>query len=235
MDSKTARAKTGIDGLDSMMEGGFPRKSIISAMGPAGIGKSILALQFIFSGAKKGEKGLYITLEEPRENIDRTIDNFSFAAEFRDLEKQEKISILCLNYSEFEKVYPEVFRKIEKDKTIKRIVIDSFNCFFSYLKLDKITIEEQGYETRKILSQSFNLFRKNDFTTLLILENGSANVSDLNRYVEYMADGILHLDFLSLGSIERRIFIPKMRWTNQYDSSVMFKITKKGIVLMDKN
>jgi KaiC/GvpD/RAD55 family RecA-like ATPase len=230
MKEELLRIKSGVAGIDAMIEGGIPKNSIACVSGPAGVGKSIFALQFALEGAKSGEKSFYLNLEEPLENIRKTISQMSFGKEFFSLEKKGLISIICLSYSEFEKVYPDLYKNIEKDKSIKRLIIDSFNCFFSYLKLEKFT-DGTGYEIRRILSQSFSLFRKKDFTTLLVLENGSAYNSDLNHYVEYMADGMLHFDYLSLGTIERRVFIPKMRWTSQHDSSLMFEITRKGIVV----
>lgn len=225
------RITTGIEKLDKLVQGGIPEKSVIGVSGPAGIGKSIMALQYILEGAKNNEKCLYINLEEPEENINRTVTSLSFGENFFKYRKKGLINVMCLNYQEFEKVYPEVFSKIEKDKKLKRVVIDSFNCYFSYLNLEKNTSQKIGYERRKIISESFNLFRKKDFTTLLVLENGSEHNYDLNNYVYYMVDGIIHLDFISLGSIERRVFIPKMRWTKQYPSSLPFTISKKGIII----
>ena len=75
---------------------------------------------------------------------------------------------------------------------------------------------------------------KKEFTTLLVLENGSTHNSELNHYVEYMVDGIIHMEFVSFGSTERRVFIPKMRWTSQYDSSLSFDITNKGIKVQEE-
>ncbi len=221
------RLSTGVKGLDKMIGGGIPDESITGLEGPAGVGKSILALQFIFEGAAKGEKSVYINLEEPRENIERTLKTMSFGKRFLELEKKGTIKIICLNYEEFEKAYSSLFKKITEDKKIRRLVIDSFNCFFSYLKMESPT--KASHEVRKVLSESFASFRKTNLATLLLLENGSEVNRELNHYISYMADGIIHLDFISIGSIERRVFVPKMRWTNQYDSSLPFEISGKGI------
>jgi KaiC/GvpD/RAD55 family RecA-like ATPase len=40
---------------------------------------------------------------------------------------------------------------------------------------------------------------------------------------------LIKLNYLDVGIIERRIFIPKMRWTNQNKESKGYKITKNGI------
>ena len=59
------RVKTGVDGLDAMLNGGLlpARPYIIS--GPTGSGKTILATQFLVDGLKRGELCLLVTLDEP--------------------------------------------------------------------------------------------------------------------------------------------------------------------------
>src|SRR3989338_1154034 len=64
------RLKTGIPGLDELIEGGFPEGSSILLSGAAGTGKSIFCLQYLYYGAKElGEPGVYITLEEGPHNL----------------------------------------------------------------------------------------------------------------------------------------------------------------------
>ncbi|HIP74098.1 MAG TPA: ATPase, partial [Euryarchaeota archaeon] len=45
------RVPTGIPGLDNLIQGGFPSGSTILLSGGAGTGKTIFALQYIYSGA----------------------------------------------------------------------------------------------------------------------------------------------------------------------------------------
>jgi circadian clock protein KaiC len=58
------RASTGIDGLDDILGGGFPRDRVYLVEGSPGVGKTTLALQFLMEGARQGEVALYITLSE---------------------------------------------------------------------------------------------------------------------------------------------------------------------------
>ena len=46
--ARLERVKTGIDSLDSMIEGGLPKSSITLVSGPPGSGKSILCFQFLY-------------------------------------------------------------------------------------------------------------------------------------------------------------------------------------------
>ena len=63
------RLLSGVPGLDSLIGGGFLKRSITLVSGSAGIGKSTLGIQFLLEGAKRGERGLYITLEEGEAQI----------------------------------------------------------------------------------------------------------------------------------------------------------------------
>ena len=59
------RVSTGNAGLDAMLEGGLVPHRPYLVVGPAGTGKSRLALQFLCEGARRGERVLLVTLEEP--------------------------------------------------------------------------------------------------------------------------------------------------------------------------
>jgi len=63
------RVKTGVEGLDSIIQGGLPKKSITLVSGPPGGGKSIFCFQFIWEGAKNGEKCLFLSLDKKSEGL----------------------------------------------------------------------------------------------------------------------------------------------------------------------
>src|SRR5687767_10993397 len=60
---------TGIKGLDSILAGGFPQHRFYLIQGDPGVGKTTFGLQFLLEGARRGEKSLYITLSETREEL----------------------------------------------------------------------------------------------------------------------------------------------------------------------
>jgi len=63
------RVKTGIPGLDQIISGGIPKDSITLISGPPGSGKTIVCLQFLYEGAKQGDKCLFLTLDKKVEGI----------------------------------------------------------------------------------------------------------------------------------------------------------------------
>jgi len=232
MKLKINRQKIGIKDFDNMVQGGIPKDSIIGISGPPGVGKSIFTLHYLLEAARKGQKCVYINLEEPMENIDKMINSFSFAKEFNKLISEKRIVIKCYNYSEYEKIYSDLFVKIIEDDDIKIIVIDSFNCFFSYVgKSESTKIHSEG-NNRMMLHQAVSMLRKKGLTSILTLETGHERSDDFCSGIPYLVDGLIKLDFLELGTIERRIFIPKMRWTDQYKESRSYEIGIKGIEII---
>src|SRR3989344_9132470 len=84
---------TGTQGLDIILKGGLRKNSSILVTGAPGTGKTIIALQFIYYGAKNyDENGIFITTEENLEDIR------NFAAEIgmdlRAMEKKGKIVLV---------------------------------------------------------------------------------------------------------------------------------------------
>jgi len=63
------RAKSGIAGLDEILDGGFPAGHFYLIEGHPGTGKTTLAMQFLMEGLKEGESGLYVTLSESKDEL----------------------------------------------------------------------------------------------------------------------------------------------------------------------
>jgi circadian clock protein KaiC len=65
----STRLSSGVPGLDELLGSGFLKRSVTLLSGSAGVGKSMFGLQFLLEGAKRGEPGLYVTLEEGPEQL----------------------------------------------------------------------------------------------------------------------------------------------------------------------
>lgn len=67
---ETERVKTGIEGFDQLVQGGFPRGSTVLLCGSPGTGKTIFGLEYLFNGASKfKEKGLYVTFDQSEDSL----------------------------------------------------------------------------------------------------------------------------------------------------------------------
>ncbi|MGD0249640.1 MAG: ATPase domain-containing protein [Thermoplasmata archaeon] len=78
------RVSTGSVGLDAMLEGGLVPRRPYLVVGPSGTGKTTLALQFLIEGVRHGERCLFVTLEEPPNEL--RVNHRGLGAELDDVE-----------------------------------------------------------------------------------------------------------------------------------------------------
>lgn len=63
------KIESGIEGFDKLLYGGLPKGRAYLVSGEPGTGKTIFSLQYLLTGIKNGEKGIYITIDEKPEHI----------------------------------------------------------------------------------------------------------------------------------------------------------------------
>ena len=136
------RVKTGIDGLDSTIEGGLPKSSITLVSGPPGSGKSIFCFQFLYTGVKKGEKCLFLTLDKKVEGI--LVQTKELGFDFQPAIEKKLIKFLFLNINK-KLVYETMTNEILLGK-YDRIVLDSIT------PLSEMPICIQNVETQSDIS-----------------------------------------------------------------------------------
>jgi len=220
---KEKRVSTGIPGMDPLINGGFKRKSINLVAGGAGSGKTILALQFLLEGIKKGESGIYITFEERRDKTYEDMLGFGW-----DLEKYEKEGrFIYLEYTpeQVKKILIEgggmIENIIEKTKAT-RIVIDSITSF-SLLYEDELTKKEAALAL-------FDLINEWNCTAILTSQDEERNGTTISAALEFEVDSIIILYHSKVdGHRERAIEVLKMRGTKIPERAFSLVIDKNGI------
>lgn len=201
------RVSTGIDGLDSLIEGGLPKGSLILLAGCPGAGKSTLSSQYLYDGAiKHGENGVYACFSETREKFMNNMLRFGW--DFEKLEQEGKFSFLDLQTLKEPGVQPTldfIFSKVS-DLGAKRLVIDSFTVLALAMK-EKIDV-------RTLLHLLYKLLQQSQCTTILITDSSWGQITIGSGVEEFVADGVILLS-ISLTGLEakRTIFILKMRGT----------------------
>ena len=213
------RVKTGIQGLDKLMEGGLLEGSVYLLSGNAGAGKTIFSMQFLKEGAANKENVLYISTEEKEDSIREGFKILGW-----DLDKS--IEIMGLSPDELEDEWESLLsNKIERNK-IKRIVLDSISLSTLYYKDD--------YSVRKYLYKFISFLKDKGITCLLTSEvPEKTEVLSRGGIEEFVCDGVILLQFLGTGGkYERGLTIRKMRWTSHTLDIHPYRIEKnKGIVL----
>src|SRR5207244_12059477 len=76
---RLSKAQTGIDGVDEITGGGLPRGRTTLLAGPAGSGKTVLALQTLVNGARRfDEPGIFVAFEEGFQQVAANAASFGW-------------------------------------------------------------------------------------------------------------------------------------------------------------
>jgi circadian clock protein KaiC len=128
----TTRVPTGVPGLDELVNGGYFLGSTTLVVGVSGVGKSVMALQFIAEGARRGERSLMLTLDETPAQIVRNAGTIGI-----DLDAGVRSGLVTVQYDSPQEIEVDRhFAQIEKlvqDFQPRRVVIDSLSTYGSTL------------------------------------------------------------------------------------------------------
>lgn len=212
------KIKTGIPGLDKMLFGGLIENRPYLVIGGPGAGKSILAMQFLMVSVNRGENSLYVTLEEPYNEIRQNMSNFGWnTSKVRILDvspegSEEDIDAYNLDY-----LTKELKNELEL-KSHKRVVFDST----STLRL----LDESDFKARRRISSIMKMLADAKCTSLLICEGET----DELHMESFLARGVVKLYTTTVsGEKIRAIGIEKMRGTAFDEHIRPFSITNEGI------
>lgn len=225
-EKKITRVPTGIEGFDKIVSGGFVKNSVVLLMGGAGSGKTIFSIQFLYNGITKfRENGIYISFNESKEDIYRHASLFDF--DFYKLEKEKKLGFIKYEPHEVENILKEgggTIKDLIDEINAKRLVIDSLTSY-------RIMFENKYKETEAILNL-FQLLRKWDLTSLVLVESPQTNFENIDERAAFLADGIILIYYFRKDfSRTRALEVIKMRDTFHLEKICPFTITKKGIVV----
>lgn len=216
------RIKTGIEGLDFMLNGGIPARRHVAIFGGPGCGKTSISFEYLYKGAKMGEPGVYVTLEESPESIIENMQNqFPKFTDIQELIDKNMLFIVEPEQLTVDKLIEALEDKITKNSA-KRAVIDSSTMVRALFSSDT--------EYRKTIMEFFNLLKTLDCTTLIIAEAETSEKSIKFEIEHYVADGIINVFNMDRGGNRvRAVEIFKMRGTDHSRDLVPFKVEADGI------
>ena len=229
-----ARLSTGIAGLDDILHGGLAKGFLYLIEGSPGAGKTTLALQFLIAGAKKGEKGLYISLAESDAELRHVADSHGMDLKNVEIckisppeiagESGKQYTVFQPAEVELSDVLETILAKVQELKP-SRIIIDSMS------ELRMLARDSLRYR-RQVLSLK-QFFEGRDCTTLLLDERfGNKN----ENQVQTIAHGVLCMEVLqrSYGITRRRLEVLKIRASSFREGYHDYVIVKGGVVVFPR-
>ncbi|HEX2059307.1 MAG TPA: ATPase domain-containing protein [Thermoanaerobaculia bacterium] len=223
-------AATGIEGLDHILLGGFPRNHVYLLQGDPGVGKTTLGLQFLLEGARNGERGLYLTLSETRNELRAVAESHNWDLSGIDIYEQ-LVAEESLAEEDTTVFYPS---EIELGQTVKALLTEVDRVKPSRVVLDSLSeIRLLAQSTLRYRKQILALkqFFANRNATVLFLDDRTAEVNDLQ--LQSVPHGVIELERYTplYGAARRRLQLVKVRGLNFRDGYHDFSIRTGGIVV----
>jgi circadian clock protein KaiC len=217
------RISTGIEPLDRMLTAGYAPGSATLVAGPSGVGKTLMALHFIYRGAADGEHGVIASLQENPVQLQRIADGFGWSLE------DEHVTVMHRSPNDVyidEWVY-DLLAEIERTGAT-RVMIDSLSDL-QYATPDPVRFREFIYSLTQRLSRA-------GISPIMTSE-----IPDLfhgDRLAEYgishLSDNVILLQYLRAAPrLLRTITVLKSRGTAHDPEIRQFEITADGIALGD--
>jgi len=224
--TKKERMDIGIPGFNELINGGLIPKTLTLLTGTTGTGKTIMSSQFIYAGLKDyDQKGVYITFEEPPEDIKSNA--LEIGMDFEQFEKKNKIVFVKYDPFHVEDIYELIETNIKK-LNAERVVIDSVSALGLYVK--------DVPEIRRMIFNISFMLRKLGCTSLLISEILPQHEA-LSRFgvEEFVTDNVFVLYYTRTGSqFSRSLTVWKMRASSHSTKIHPYRITDTGVIVYSK-
>ncbi|HVL58056.1 MAG TPA: ATPase domain-containing protein [Burkholderiaceae bacterium] len=228
------RSATGVPGLDTILHGGLIPNRLYLIDGSPGAGKTTMALQYLLEGARLGERGLYVTLSETRDELVAGarshgwsldgIDIIELIGETGDLDPDNQLTMYHPSEVELTETTRRVLEAVEQIDPI-RVVFDSLS------ELRLLAQSSLRYRRQILALKQFFIGRQ---CTVLMLDDRTAERADLQ--LQSIAHGVISLDHRppAYGRALRQLHVVKFRGSDFHSGYHDFLIERGGLVVFPR-
>ncbi|MEM0467555.1 MAG: ATPase domain-containing protein [Candidatus Thermoplasmatota archaeon] len=235
---KKELVSTGIVELDTQMNGGIPTGSTVLVTGCSGSGKTTLCMQYLFDGARKGERGVFFTITEPLFKLTKNLEGFCFydkkliesgMVNIIDLRIiSERLGLDAEKYTvEDAGALLDILKDIADELDVKRLVMDSITALCYRLQTREMI--------RDFIFKLGTSLAVMNCTTFLTSEVPPRTYKFSQYEIEeFISDGIIFLgDLERRGDLIRTLQVVKMRGISHSRTKYAMNISsQRGIELV---
>ncbi len=210
--------------LNALLGGGVERGSSVLILGPAGTGKSLLALTFILGGIRRGERAAMFVFDEELGLLFDRAEQLGF--DLRSLVESDQLIVEQIDAAEMSPgEFSQRVRRCIEEFDAKTVVIDSLNGFQAAMPEEQALILHM-HELLQFLN------RNGASTFLTVAQHGL--VGDMKSPVDvtYLADTVVLLRYFeAMGRVRRAISVVKKRTGMHEDTIREYRIGKNGLTI----
>jgi circadian clock protein KaiC len=204
---------TGNEGLDTILHGGLPVNRLYLLEGKPGSGKTTLALQFLRTGMQAGEKTLYITLSETKEELGVVVASHGWSIDDFNVFELSAMNDVFGEGREQSVLHPWEMELSETVKLIEAEVerVNPARVVFDSLSELRLLAQDTLRYRRQILGIK-QFFAGRDATVILV-DDMTGTAEGGNTHLHSLCHGVITLERLTLefGAARRRVQVQKMR------------------------
>jgi len=228
-----ARCSSGCEGLDDVLGGGLPLGHFYLIEGEPGTGKTTMALQFVSEGSRRGEKVLYVTLSESREELSRVAqlhglelnpdDVLEVRPSEQDLKPEGQYTVFHPAEVELNDRVQTIMADVDRRKPT-RLVIDALSEVRMLAK-DPLRYRRQVLSLKEYAPKN---------CTVLLLDDRSSRYADLELHS--IVHGVVLMSRVAreYGKTVRRLEVTKLRGCAFREGFHDYLIRSGGIVVFPR-
>ena len=216
------KIKSGIYGLNPLLDGGMNENSTTVVIGASGAGKTTFATQFVRRGLEAGQEGIFVSLDENKDEIIREAIEMGWR-EILDYLDNEKLVFIDASGKEFSSFIKKELPSFVADwgGSNARISIDPLTPVMW-------SVQDQ-YERRDLIGFLLKQARRVGTVLCTLEEHGSlGDLSGPETVIPmYLADCVVHLRYRPVdGAVSRTLKIVKCRSSKHSDLAHPYRIIK---------
>ncbi|MFL6844694.1 MAG: ATPase domain-containing protein [Allosphingosinicella sp.] len=210
--------------FDALLGGGVERGSSVLILGPAGTGKSLMALTFVVAAAKRGEtSAMFVFDEEMGLLFDRAK---GLGIDLQALVDKGSLFIEQVDAAELSPgEFTERVRWCVENHGVRTVIIDSLNGYQAAMPEEKALI----LHIHELLQY---LNRRGATTFLTVAQHGLVGDMKAPVDVTYLADTVILLRYFeALGRVRRAVSVIKKRTSAHEDTIREYRISSDGLAV----